>query len=99
MSKLKTTLVVAVLALALAGTALGSSRQHGWKTMTPKQRLAVVNHVISVHRPPVRAWIHHHFRVPASAAAPNVMCHAIGVRSPGSICIHAQRLVRALHVK
>jgi len=95
----KTTVAVAVLALVLAGNALGSSKHVTWKSMTLNERLVLVNHTISVHRPPVRAWIHNHARVPVSAAGPTVMCRAIGVRAPGAICVHAQRLVRALKVR
>lgn len=92
-------LAVAVLAAAIFAAAATAAAKPNWNTMTLKQRLRVVDHEIAVNRPPVRYWVHHHTRVPASASAAYVKCAALGVRAPGAICVHAQHVVHALHVR
>lgn len=96
----KTTAAVAVLALALAGSAFAKpAPKTSWEKMTLQQRLHVVNHSIAVHRPPVQWWVRvRSKRFPASAAAPTHFCRAIGISTPSEICVHAQSLVKALNM-
>lgn len=97
--KLFCALAAAVAALVLTATASAQAHhQQSWHKMTLIQKRAVVLHDIHVHRSAVRWWIAHRLRQPL-ASAPYIRCRAIGIRAPGPICVHGQRLVDALHVK
>lgn len=98
---MKTTAAVAILALALAGSAFAKpAPKTSWEKMTLQQRLHVVDHTIAVHRPPVQWWVRvrNTKRFPASTAAPTHFCRAIGIHTPAEICGHAQTLVKALNM-
>jgi len=43
-------------------------------------------------------WLHRRSRIPESSSGPFVFCAAVGIRAPGAICVHARKLVGALHL-
>lgn len=66
--------------------------------MSLTERRVVVVREVRVERSPIRWWLNHRTRVPLSSSGPFRLCRAIGVRAPGPICAHGQRLVHALGV-
>lgn len=92
-----------VAALVLAGNA--SARTSKWSHLTLQQKRVVVRREIEARRHVVRWWIRYGrpTRFPAAATPvvrfKLVRCTAIGIRSPGWVCVQAQYLVRALAVE
>lgn len=96
-------LAAAVAALSLTATASPARARHHhharWHDLSLTQKRAVVAKVVTRERQTLRWWLANRERFPASSATPHVFCAAVGIRAPGAICIHADRLVKALHVQ
>lgn len=97
-------LFVSITALVLAQSA-GATRQHPasqhvarWHHLSLNQKRVVVVKTIARERAPLRWWLHARSRLPASASGRLVYCASVGTRLPGVICVHAYRMVNAVHV-
>lgn len=92
-------IVVSITALAFASAA-GAAQHHSarWHHLSLEQKRTVVVKTIARERSPLRWWLHHRTRLPASASAPLVYCTSVGTQLPGAICVHAYRMVNAVHV-
>lgn len=97
--------LICLLAAVVAATTLTTTSQarstphHRWSSMTTVERRAVAVREIRTNRAPVRWWVGVLKRRFPQAASPGYpLCRAIGVRAPGAICSHGQRLVHALRV-
>lgn len=91
--------LVAALVLAVNAPAKGTSK--GWSNLTLIQKRVAARHEIEKRRQVVRWWIRYrrHARYPTAAVVLRfrlVRCRAIGIRSPGWVCVQGQHLVRAL---
>jgi hypothetical protein len=99
--KLSFVLAVAVAAFVLTAPALARphhSHHARWHHLSLEQKRVVVVKTVARERAPLRWWLRSHSRLPASSSGGLVYCASVGAHLPGEICVHAFRMVSALHV-
>lgn len=72
--------------------------QH-WSSMTLTAKLAIVRQDIHRDRTAVAWWLHQARRFPDGVTRRFHRCPALGIRLPGMICLHGQRLVKELKLQ
>lgn len=96
-------IAVSMIALAWPMAASAAPKHHPvhaarWHHLSLHQKRPLVVRTITKERAPVRWWLRHRTRIPASASGPLVYCASVGTHLPSPVCVHAFRLVNAIHV-